>query len=78
MPTIEIIGPYRFFFYASDRNEPIHVHVKKEKATAKYWVYPVRLQRSKHFRDYELREIERLIETNKEKFVEIWNEYFND
>lgn len=33
MPTIEIIGPYRFFFYASDRNEPIHVHVKKKRAT---------------------------------------------
>ena len=78
MPTIETIGPYRFFFYASDRDEPIHVHVMKNKATAKYWIDPVRLQRSKNFRGHELREIEKMIKANKETFMESWNEYFND
>lgn len=29
MPTIVRIGPYRFFFYASDREEPMHVHVER-------------------------------------------------
>ena len=28
MPTILRVGPYRFFFYASDRAEPMHVHVE--------------------------------------------------
>ena len=28
MPTILRVGPNRFFFYASDRAEPVHVHVE--------------------------------------------------
>ena len=28
MPTILRAGPYRFFFYANDRAEPVHVHVE--------------------------------------------------
>ena len=30
MPTILREGPYRFFFYASDREEPLHVHVERD------------------------------------------------
>jgi len=30
MPTVLQIGPYRFFFYAGDRDEPPHVHVERE------------------------------------------------
>ncbi len=78
MPTVDQIGPYRFFFYASDHGEPPHVHVRKENATAKFWLEPVRLQRSRHFRDHELRELQKLIEFNKLKYLETWNEYFNN
>ena len=28
MPTVLRVGPYRFFFYASDRAEPMHVHIE--------------------------------------------------
>ena len=32
MPTIRgIPGPYRFFFYSFDCNEPKHVHVRRER-----------------------------------------------
>jgi len=30
MPTILRIGPYRFFFYAGDRDEPLHIHVERD------------------------------------------------
>ncbi len=30
MPTIPMPGPYRFFFYSGDRDEPPHVHVERE------------------------------------------------
>ncbi|MGH8747327.1 MAG: DUF4160 domain-containing protein, partial [Burkholderiales bacterium] len=30
MPTALRKGPYRFFFYAGDRNEPVHVHVERD------------------------------------------------
>ena len=36
MPTVLRVGPYRFFFYASDRDEPIHVHVERDDKVAKY------------------------------------------
>jgi hypothetical protein len=44
MPTIFRSGPYRFFFYASDRDEPYHVHVESDDKVAKYWLDPIRLQ----------------------------------
>jgi hypothetical protein len=30
MPTVLRNGPYRFFYFASDRDEPPHVHVERE------------------------------------------------
>ncbi|MFN2499896.1 MAG: DUF4160 domain-containing protein [Pyrinomonadaceae bacterium] len=36
MPTILRVRPYRFFFYASDRNEPPHVHVERDDKLAKF------------------------------------------
>ena len=41
MPTILRVGAYRFFFYASDRAEPVHVHVEGADGTAKFWLDPV-------------------------------------
>ncbi len=38
MPTVLRVGPYRFFFYASDRAEPMHVHVEGGNGSAKFWL----------------------------------------
>jgi hypothetical protein len=38
MPTILIVSGWRFFFYANERNEPMHVHCQKAEAEAKYWL----------------------------------------
>lgn len=38
MPTILMIPGWRFFFYANERNEPIHIHCRKGDAEAKYWL----------------------------------------
>jgi hypothetical protein len=46
MPTIFADGPYRFFFYPSDREEPRHVHVERDDKVAKFWLDPVRLQKA--------------------------------
>jgi hypothetical protein len=43
MPTVLRLGPYRFFFYAGDVDEPSHVHVERDKDKAKFWLDPVRL-----------------------------------
>ncbi len=78
MPTIFSNGPYRFFFYAGDRDEPIHVHVERDDSIAKFWIEPIRLQRSSGFRSTDLRRIRRIIGEKQDDIVEFWNEYFND
>ena len=78
MPTILQVGPYRFFFYAGDRNEPPHVHVEREDMIAKFWLDPVRLQNSGRFRGRELNQIHRLVEGNQTHILRCWNEYFEE
>lgn len=38
MPTILIILGWRFFFYANEGNEPVHIHCRKGDAEAKFWL----------------------------------------
>ncbi len=47
MPTVLHDGPYRLYFYASDRDEPVHIHVERDDDIAKFWLEPVRLQGSR-------------------------------
>ena len=76
MLTILRIGPYRFFFYAGDRNEPQHIHVERDDNVAKFWLIPIRLQSSGGFTRREINRIHQLIEQHHAQFVEDWHEYF--
>ena len=77
MPTVLRIGPYRFFFYSGDHDEPRHVHVERDDKVAKFWLKPVRLQTSGRFSRVDISRIRRLVEENNEIFVRSWNEFFN-
>ena len=77
MPVFLREGPYRFFFYLGDRDEPPHVHVKRDRHTAKFWLNPVLLQLTGGFRNHEIRRIERIIEENQARLMEAWNAHFN-
>jgi hypothetical protein len=78
MPTVLRNGPYRFFFYASDRVEPPHIHVERDDNKAKFWLNPVRLQNSGGFSRQEINRIQNLIAENEEQLLRKWDEYFND
>jgi hypothetical protein len=78
MPTILRVGPYRFFFYAGDCDEPIHVHVERDDNIAKYWLEPIRLESSGGFNRLDLSRIFKIIEENRDKILEGWDEYFSD
>lgn len=67
MPTVLRVGPYRFFFYAGDRDEPPHVHVEREDCVAKFWLAPVRFQRNSGFKRPELKKVENLVEEHQEQ-----------
>ena len=76
MPTVLREGPYRFFFYASDRREPLHIHVERDDKVAKFWLQPVRLERSGGFSRREIHRIQKLVEKNLQASLRSWNEYF--
>jgi hypothetical protein len=76
MPTVLRVGPYRFFFYAGDRDEPPHVHVERDDYEAKFWLGPPRLERNRGFGRKELNKIERIIEDNQEELMESWDAFF--
>ena len=76
MPTILRIGPYRFLFYASDGDEPMHVHVMRDDSMAKFWIKPVRLSLNIGYASKELREIGKLVEKNINEIERKWNEFF--
>jgi hypothetical protein len=78
MPTVLRSGPYRFFFYANDGDEPYHIHVARDDNIAKYWLDPIRLQSSIGFNRLELRKISSIIEKNHSTFLEAWNAYFSN
>jgi hypothetical protein len=77
MPTVLRIGPYRFFFYAGDRDEPLHIHVERDNSLAKFWLDPVSLQTNGRFSRTETSRIQNLVEDNRETLVRSWNEFFN-
>ena len=75
MPTVFRIGPYRFFFFSSDRVEPPHIHVARDDDEAKLWLKPVRLHSNDGFRSAELRRVTALVEDNEPRLLEAWNDY---
>jgi len=76
MPTVKNIpGPYRFFFYSFDCNEPMHVHVRREKMVCKFWLDPIALSKNRRFSPRELNRIRRIIYDNLDTIIEAWYEH---
>jgi hypothetical protein len=76
MPTIrEISGPYRLFFFSFDCGEPKHVHVQRERKVCKFWMEPLTLASNHGFSPVELNAVRQLLEANRSKIMEAWNEH---
>ena len=74
MPTIRNIpGPYRFFFFSFDCNEPKHIHVQHERRNCKFWLEPIHLCSNHGFSPHELNQIRRLIQSNLFYLLENWD-----
>jgi hypothetical protein len=76
VPTVLIVGPYRFSFFATDRSEPPHIHAIRGTQVAKFWLSPVRLAKNKGFAEHELNAVERLVVQYEARFLEAWRDYF--
>ena len=78
MPTVLRSGPYRLYFYSHEPNEPPHVYVDRDDASAKFWLEPISLARNLGFSGHELRTIERIIRDNQRELLEAWNGWFRN
>lgn len=78
MPKTLDLGPYRLAFYASELNEPPHVHVHRDRYEAKFWLDPVELARHSRFPRHELTKIRKLVLANQETLLEKWYAFFDE
>ena len=76
VPTIFRDGPYRFFFYSNEGNEPVHIHVRASDELAKFWVNPIILENTVRFGPHELREIRRILSDRVDSIQKSWDEHF--
>ncbi len=77
MPTVLIVFGFVFKFYSND-HQPIHIHVLKDGHKAKFSLFPVELEENIGFKLSEIKQMESIIEENKEVIAEHWNNYFNN
>ena len=76
MPTVMAVSGFRFFFYSMEGSEPPHIHVERDTSTAKFWLDPVQLARSRGFRSHELNGMRALVIAHRITFKEAWNGHF--
>jgi len=76
VPTVLRIGPYRFYFYSHEPNEPAHVHIDKDNLSTKFWLQPVHLARNLGFNPRELNQLHNLVTENQATLLEAWHGYF--
>ncbi|PSP36053.1 MAG: DUF4160 domain-containing protein [Cyanobacteria bacterium QS_8_48_54] len=77
MPTVVLVGLYSFIFFSSDRGEPAHIHVKRDRQIAKFWLDPISVEKNRGFQEYELNQIARLVEENQTVLLDAWRDYFD-
>jgi hypothetical protein len=76
MPTLLRRKGYRFFFYSADSWEPPHIHVYKDGNEAKIWLGNMSVAANFGYRAPELNEIVRIVQDNRDAFMEAWNDHF--
>lgn len=79
MPVILRYKGYKFFFYSNEGNprEPLHVHVRKGEASAKFWLHPqVALSDNYGLSSQELSELAQVISDNQQLIERAWHEFF--
>jgi hypothetical protein len=80
MPVVFRSGGFRFFFYSNEGRprEAPHIHVEQGDNEAKLWLRPtVSLAYNDGFNARTLRELLSLVETNRERIEQAWNDFFS-
>ena len=79
MPVVFRYKGYKFFFFSNegDPREPLHIHVRKAEAVAKFWLEPEPgISEAYGFTSHELRELLGAAMENIDLIRRYWNEHF--
>ena len=79
MPVVFRHKGYRFFFYSNegDPREPLHIHVRRGSAVAKFWLEPTPEAAEAHgMAPHELHELLDVAVSHVEEIERYWNEHF--
>ncbi len=80
MPKLFEWNGYRFHFFSNEGDplEPVHIHVRKGRDDAKFWLLPdVSLAYNRGLSRRELTQIMRVIEDRRDEIERAWNEFFS-
>lgn len=77
MPTVLRDGPYSFVFFSSDRGEPVHIPVKRDRHVVKFWLDSIELATNRGFSEPELNDIERLVRQHSDTLRQVWHEHLD-
>ena len=79
MPTILLIRGWRFFFYANEGQEPIHIHCRKGEKECKYWLdrrnFDLEAAFSYGMTARDTREVKKIIFEHFEYIESEWNKF---
>ena len=79
MPVVFRYQGYRFHFFSNegDPREPLHIHVTRDGADAKFWLQPdVNVAYNKGFNARTLALLSRVIADRREEIERAWHEHF--
>lgn len=80
MPKVFDWNGYRFHFFADegDPREPVHIHVRKGRDNAKFWLHPrVTLAYNRGFPSHVLTQLVAVIEQRRSLIESAWNGFFD-
>ena len=75
-PTIYREGAYRFYFHSNEESR-MHVHVACPDGKAKFWLEPfIAPAFFRGIKRHQLKKVEKIIEEQEEEFKNAWNRHF--
>lgn len=80
MPKVFEWNGFRFHFFSNEGNppEPVHIHVRKGRDNAKFWLRPdVVVSESRGFPPRVLSQLTHVIEQHREAIESAWHDYFS-
>lgn len=79
MPKVFDWNGYRFHFYSDegDPREPLHIHIEKADADAKFWLYPdVELAYNHGFSARVIRLLRAVVDNRRAEIERAWHGHF--